>query len=206
MKKIWQCLAVSFLITTLVGCRVNNERRDVHPIRVKTQTVNISDGVYIRNYVGVIEEETAAALSFQVMGSIESFLVNEGTQVKKGELLATLNHASAQSAYSAAKASLLQAEDAHRRMKAPYDQKTLPEIKMVEMDSKLEQARSMYEISKKNLADCSLYAPFSGVIGKRNGAIGETATPGIPVMTLLNTQTLKVKISVPENEIALLSP
>ena len=56
--------------------------------------------------------------------------------------------------------------------------------------------------AKKNLEDCSLYAPFSGVVGQRRISAGETALPGVPVLTLLEVGRVKVRFSVPEQEIA----
>lgn len=46
-------------------------------------------------------------------------------------------------------------------MKQLYDKKSLPEMQMVEVETRLQQARSMYELSKKNLGDYALHAPYS---------------------------------------------
>ena len=43
-------------------------------------------------------------------------------------------------------------------------------MKWVEVQSKLQQAQSMEAVARKNLTDCQLYAPFSGVIaGEESG-------------------------------------
>ena len=47
-----------------------------------------------------------------------------------------------------------------------------------------------------------MYAPFTGVIGKRQAAAGETVLPGVPAMTLLRIGMVKVRFPVPEQEIA----
>ena len=54
-------------------------------------------------------------------------------------------------------------------MRTLHENKSLPDMKWVEVESKLEQARSMERISRKNLEDRNLYAPFGGVIGKAHG-------------------------------------
>lgn len=81
-------------------------------------------------------------------------------------------------------------------MKTLYENKSLPEIKWVEVQSKLQQAQSMESIARKNLEDASLYAPFDGVIGKRNVEAGENVQPGKPVFTLLDVGTVNIKIAV----------
>lgn len=106
-----------------------------------------------------------------------------------------------QSSYDAAKATLVQAEDAYRRMKELHDKGSLPEIQWVEVQSKLQQARSMEEMAQKNLKDCKLYAPFSGVIADKSVEVGQNVVPGMAVGKLVGVSQLKVKIAVPEAEI-----
>ena len=104
--------------------------------------------------------------------------------------------------FDAAQAALDQAKDACARLKQLYDAESLPQIKWVEAQTRLRQAESAYGIARKNLDDCKLYAPFTGVIGKRQAAAGETVMPGVPAMTLLRIGTVKVRFPVPEQEIA----
>lgn len=93
--------------------------------------------------------------------------VHLGQQVNAGQLIATLDPTSMQNSYQAAQAVLEQAEDAYRRMKELHDKGSLPDMKWVEVQSKLEQARSMEQIAKRKLDDCRLYAPFSGIIAEK---------------------------------------
>ena len=51
------------------------------------------------------------------------------------------------------------------------------------------------------MADCRIYAPVSGVVGKKLMNAGETALPSQPVCTILDLSTVKVKASIPEKEI-----
>ena len=73
---------------------------------------------------------------------------------------------------------------------------------LVEVQSKLQQAQSMEAVAKKNLADCKLYAPFDGVIAEKSLEEGQNVVPGVQVMKLVSGERLKVRISVPETEIA----
>ena len=153
-------------------------------------------------YVGSVEEEASASLSFPVAGTVARTLADEGQRVRKGQLLAELDSTSARQTFDAARASLEQAEDACGRLRQLYEAQSLPEIKWVEAQTRLRQAESLFEIAKKNLSDCALYAPFDGVVGERRASAGETVLPGVPVMKLLQIGTVKVRFSVPEQEIA----
>lgn len=171
-------------------------------VPVKTLTVTHDTRAASRDYIGVVEEESASALSFQVQGHVQQIGAKEGQRVGQGELLAALDTRNLQSVHDGALASLRQAEDAMKRLQMLYDNQSLPEIQYVEAQTKLQQAKSMEEVARKNLEDSRLTAPFSGIVGRRQIEAGENVMPGQPVLTLLRTGTVKVRIPVPENEIA----
>ncbi|MDR3286167.1 MAG: efflux RND transporter periplasmic adaptor subunit [Prevotellaceae bacterium] len=193
---------VLFLLGFACSCNDKKDETNKKIVSVKTVEMGAVSKFVSRDYVGVVEEESAAALSFAVSGNVAQVYVSEGQKVSKGLLLAQVSTENLQSSYDVAQASLKQAEDAMTRMQMLYDNQSLPEIKYIEVKTKLEQAKSLERIAAKNLADSKLYAPFDGIIGKRIIDIGENAIPGKPVFTLLKINTVKIKFSVPENEIA----
>jgi RND family efflux transporter MFP subunit len=97
---------------------------------------------------------------------------------------------------------MAQANDALERYGMLHDNGSLPEVQWVEVQSKVAQAKSQLDIAKKNLADCRLVAPVSGIIGKKLVGTGETALPSQAVVTILDVNTVKVKVAVPETEIS----
>ena len=198
MKRTVFCAA----LLLAAGCSSPKKNRTVAPLRVETIVAAPSADVGAAVYVGAIEEESSAALSFPVAGTVARTFADEGRRVGKGHLLAELDPTSARRTFEAAEAALNQAKDACARLKQLYDAESLPEIKWVEAQTRLRQAEAAFGIAKKNLEDCSLYAPFSGVVGQRRISAGETALPGVPVLTLLEVGRVKVRFSVPEQEIA----
>jgi RND family efflux transporter MFP subunit len=174
-------------------------------VNVITDTVSGSALINALSYVGVIEENSSVALSFSTMGTIEKIYVSEGDYVSRGQLLAKLDPASANSLLDAAGAALKQAQDGYSRLKSVHDEGSLSEIKMVDIETKLQQARSSFDIAKNNLENCSLFAPASGVIGKKMAQAGENTIIGKTVLTLLDISSVKVVFSVPENEISSIS-
>lgn len=202
MKKIYCRLAI-FLPLMLAGCQNGGEKQStVSPVRVKVMTVASSEQQTSGRFSGTVEEGSSTPLSFSVMGTVESVSMELGGRVSAGQLLATLDVTSMQSTYDAAKASLTQAEDAFRRMKELHDKGSLPEIKWTEVQSQLQQARSLEQVAKKNLEDCKLYAPFAGMISEKNVEVGQNVMSGAPIGKLVGLEGLKVKISVPETEIS----
>ena len=146
---------------------------------VKTMTVvrgAPSDG---GRYSGTVEEQNGTPLSFSVAGTVQAVHVRLGQRVAAGQLIATLDDASLRNSHAAAQAALKQAEDAYRRMKELHDKGSLPDIKWVEVQSQVEQARSVEQIAAKNLRDCRLYAPYDGVIAAKNVEVGQNVVPGL---------------------------
>ncbi len=188
------------MITACSGKTVQPEKDTVKYVR--TEAVQESDNMSILSYSGVIEGISSVALSFSSMGTIESILVSEGDFVSKGQLVAKLDPSSAQNVLDAAGSSLKQAEDAYERLKSIHDKGSLPDVQMVDIESKLGQAKSTYNIASKNLDDCLLYAPFRGVVGRKMAEAGENAVIGKAVITLVDISSVKISFSVPENEIA----
>lgn len=163
----------NYLTTTLwmaillTGCQRNdNQATEKQPIKVKVITVSASTDGQGKSYSGTVEEGNGTYLSFPVMGTVKTLHFHLGQHISKGQLLATLDSTSMQSSYNAARASLVQAEDAHQRMKELHDKGSLPEIQWIEVQSKLQQAQALEEIANKNLKDCKLLAPFEGVIAE----------------------------------------
>jgi RND family efflux transporter MFP subunit len=128
-------------------------------------------------------------------------LVNEGQTVSRGQLIAEMDDTQARNLLVGAEASMAQANDALERFKMLHDNGSLPEMQWVEIQSKVAQAKSQLEVAKKNLADCRLTAPVSGIIGKKLVGAGETALPSQAVVNILDISTVKIKVSVPEAEI-----
>lgn len=198
-KLILTGLIVTMLLSSCVK-KKNSER--IPSIPVRTFIADLEKGGNKYEYVGIVEEERSSIMSFTVSGTVKTMYAEEGQRVNKGELLAQLDTANLSNAYHAAKAQLSQAEDAMGRIQKLYDNQSVPEIKYIDVQTQLAKAQSMEAIARKNLADSRLAAPFSGVIGKKSAESGENVLPNQPVYTLLKIEDVKIKVAVPEKEIA----
>ena len=193
-------------MTIMVGCSNKHKTKTKFPTRVKTEVVSVGMSEIGQNYVGIVEEREATAVSFTGMGVVRRVTVSEGQFVGRGQLLAEMDDTQARNTLAAAEAAALQANDALQRMTMLHDAGSLPEQQWVEVQSKVAQARAQQEAAKKNLADCRLLAPVNGVVGTRHVKAGETALPSQAVVTLLDVSSIKVKVSIPEAEINSIEP
>lgn len=198
MKTVFKITTLA-LICLVTACK---EEKKVERTSVRVKVTSLIRNSYSPNiYSGTVEEETGTSLSFEVSGTIEEMPVRVGQYVKAGQLIATVNPATLQNVYNAAEATLAQAKDAYGRMKQLHERGSIPEIQWVEVQSKLSQAESSERIAKKNLQDCRLTAPFSGVIIAKEMELGQSAMPGKLVVKLGKIEEVKVCIPIPESEL-----
>ena len=192
------------LLTVLMVCSCGEKKESgvKAPTRVKTMMVSPAFADGAQTYVGIVEEREGTAVSFTGMGVVKRVLVSEGQAVSHGQLIAEMDDTQARNLLSGAEAQMTQANDALERYKMLHDNGSLPEVQWVEIQSKVAQAKSQLEVAKKNLADCRLTAPVSGIVGKKLVGAGETALPSQAVVTILDISSVKVKVAVPEAEIS----
>ncbi len=195
-------LTILMAMLTACGHDSKEQSKTRAAVRVKTVTVTNNDVKERYSYSGTVEEESGTVVSFSAAGTINRLAVSEGDKVTKGQFIGSLDDGSLRSAYDIAQATLNQAKDAYDRMKLLHEANSLPEIKWVDVKSKLSQAESAAEIARIALEDAKLYAPVSGVISEKTASVGQTVAPGIPVVKIVDIHSVKVAISIPENEIS----
>ncbi len=215
MKKqniLWLFAAAAL---SLAACSEKKESAH-NVVEVKTAPASATSVVGQQSYSGTIEEMSGTSLSFAGAGTVRSLSVGEGQHVAAGQLIGVLDAQTTGNAVQMARAttqqaleSLRQAEDAYSRMKLLHDNGSLPEIKWVEVETKVAQARQLVaqaraseQIARKGLTDTRLTAPYSGYIAKRQAEVGQNVVPGQPVAYLVKIDQVKVKVSVPEDEIS----
>jgi len=204
-KEIPTLVAYFMIIVCIVSCNNHGNKPDkdlTQPVKVKVQQIATSSGNAEQPYIGMVEESLSVPLSFLIAGNVDRVMVSEGQNIKKGQLLAVINSENYQNAYQIAASKEKQAADAFNRLESMYKNGSLPEVKFIEIQTGLEQARSLVAMSKKNLSDCKLYSPMDGTIGKRMIEPGMSVIPGNPVFQLVKIEKVYATVPIPENEIA----
>ena len=195
---------VAFIISCmmLAGCTEKSRKLEKKNVKVETIFVGNTNLGGTKDYVGTIEEKMGSTLSFEIAGNITSIRVEEGDRVSKGQLLATINPTTMKEAHRATLTTLKQAQDAYRRFLPLHQSGTISDMKWVEIESKLEQAKAAESIARQQLSHSTLTAPFAGVIAAKNVDLGTYVLPGQPVLKLANVAQVNAKVSVPEAEIS----
>jgi RND family efflux transporter MFP subunit len=196
------------LLALLMGCSSPETvyEKASGPIRVTSQKIEKERVSAVLRYSGTVEAFRTIPLTFKTTGTVEKVLAEAGEMVKKGQLLATLDETDAKSMLGISSSQYQQAKDAYDRLKTVHENGSLPDIRWVEMESKLAQAQSSLDLARNNLEKCRMVAPLDGMIGRRNiepgmSSISITSAP----LELVEIGQVYIKVAVPENEIALIS-
>src|SRR5262249_23718417 len=60
------------------------------------------------------------------------------------------------------------------------------------------QRKSELDIARQRLSDCSIYAPFDGVIQEKRTSVGEYLASGVAVVSIVRIDPLRLRAEVPE--------
>ncbi|MDE7347220.1 MAG: efflux RND transporter periplasmic adaptor subunit [Muribaculaceae bacterium] len=195
------------LTAILTGCNNHEKATEAAPVRVKVEAVgNHRSGATGISYSGTVQASEESTVSFAVPGTITKVYVEEGQKVSKGQILAQIKSESLVNSRNIAQAELEEARDAYQRLKKLHDADALPDIKWVEIQSKLKQAENAAALADRAVTDASIHAPISGYVSQKFANDGQTVIPAEPIVKIVNLNTLQVAIPVPENEIASFGP
>ena len=137
-------------------------------------------------------------LSFETSGKIIEINFEEGSQVKKGQLLAKVNDRPLQAQLQRLVAQLKLAEDRVFRQNALLERDAVSKEAYEQVKTELATLNADIDLIEANIAQTELRAPFDGVIGLRQVSVGTYASPTTIVAKLTKVSPLKVEFSVPE--------
>ena len=137
-------------------------------------------------------------LSFETSGKIIEINFEEGSFVKKGQLLAKVNDRPLQAQLQRLVSQLKLAEDRVFRQNALLERDAVSKEAYEQVKTELATLNADIDLIESNIAQTELRAPFDGVIGLRQVSVGTYASPSTIVAKLTKLSPLKVEFAVPE--------
>lgn len=159
-----------------------------------------------------------ARLAAEVGGSITAMPAQQGAQVAKGALLASIDNRQYRIELERAQAQLQVVSSRVKLAEAQFQQaESLAAKNFISPDglrirrTELEVQRSELAAAQANLAAARLAldktrirAPFAGVVRERQASVGDLAAPGTPLLILAATGNTEVRARVPAAQLAAL--
>ena len=173
---------------------------------------------------GDIEANTTATIYAQISGYVQNWLVDIGTPVKAGQLLAQIDPRPYQAALDQAKgqlardtANLTEAQLDLKRYQALAQQNAISAQQLTAQQATVESDTGIVETDKAaletaqiNLNYTRIVAPFDGVVTSRSLDIGQLVTAGsasaTPLFTVTDQSKLRIYVRMPQSYSSLIRP
>ncbi|MCR9290318.1 MAG: efflux RND transporter periplasmic adaptor subunit [Bacteroidetes bacterium] len=168
---------------------------------VTLQKVEKIDFQHFIEIQGSVQSDEYVNASSEVGGRIIDLRVREGQTINKGALVAKLDLEAVQKQIAELEKSMELAVDVYERQKRLWDQNIGSEIQYLQAKNNKERLEKSLETINYQLTKAEVYAPSSGVVEMVNIKAGEMVSPGMPIITILNTYKVKVVANVPETYI-----
>lgn len=148
--------------------------------------------------VGTLRAAESVVVKPEVAGRIQSIHFDGGAQVRKGDLLITLDASIAAAEVQQTRAELALARANYQRSADLAKQKFLSERARDEAAANLHVLEAKLDLAQARLAKTSIRAPFAGVLGLRNVSPGDYVREGNELVTLEDVSQMKVDLRLPE--------
>lgn len=210
---------LAIFATTLllgIGCKEKKEAPKELVLEVPVIQVLQQDVPLVTEYTGQTFGQADIEIAPRVQGLIESLNFKEGSLVKKGQLLYTVDPLTYQNNVNVAQSKVAEANTNLAVTKSDFLRlDALAKINAVSQ-RELESARGKYEAAQErinasqaelrnakiDLSYCSITSPIDGIIGISKVQVGDYVSPGplASLNTVSETKQIKVRFTLSEKE------
>ncbi len=170
------------------------------PVKVDTvQTGTIS--TYILTNTTLEAERTVDVIA-RVSGIVQDFNYEEGSLVKKGDLLAKLDDREMKLNMEQAKARADNTLRLFDRSKEMFEKNLVSKEQFDDAKYQDETAQSQYESARLQWQYTSIIAPIDGIVTSRLIELGDYITVNRVVFSIADYDTLRARIYIPERDIS----
>jgi len=165
---------------------------------------------------GVVEAVRQSTVSAQISGRIVDVRFDVGDAVRKGEVIVRIDEREVSDALASAQAQIAQARATLQNARAHYERtqqlfkqsfvskaaldRAFADFQAAEAQLKAAVAVASQAETIKGFA--TVTAPYGGVVAARHVELGETVTPGKPLMTGFDPRDMRVVADVPQLKLA----
>jgi RND family efflux transporter MFP subunit len=171
-----------------------------------------------RQFDGAVEARFRSTVSSQVAARIEELPFDVDDFVERGDVIVRFRNLTAaadlqqaEAAFREAKARREEASSSYNRIKQLFSQDRVSKADMDRSTADLQSAEARVAAAegallgaKERMENTLVRAPFSGIVVERHAELGEMATVGMPLMTGLSLEHLRVVVDVPQSDIGAL--
>jgi RND family efflux transporter MFP subunit len=140
-------------------------------------------------------------IASEVAGKVVRVLVDEGSRVSAGQVLAVIEGDKQNVSLANARAVFNNAQSEVARFESAYASGGVTKQQLDQVKLQLENARNNMKSAQISAGDVNVRASFSGIVNAKMIEPGSYVSAGNPMFEIVNVSTLKLKVNVDEKNI-----
>ena len=192
-----------FLVAAVLPARSPDQASvDPPPVNVEVLVIEpqgVVDDTF--DLPGVVEPSRVVDIAAEATGRVEQISAAEGQRVSKGRPILRLDDDLIEAELARAKANLLFSQQEHARIRSARTSNVATERQFQEAEMNLATARADLKSVQTRLERTRIVAPLGGVLDRLGVEVGEYVSPGTVVATIVDVDTVKVVVDVPERDV-----
>ncbi len=195
-------LGVTYLVKKYqleaAGNEANGEQDLVNVVTLTLEPTTIKDRI---NLPAVVEPWLKLEIMAEVRGKVVQKVVEEGANVKKGDLIAVLDNRDYQNAYNSAKAIYESAKASFDRYAELYKVQLATKSQIDTARANMENAKASMDTAALSVDRCRITAPFTGILNRVYFEKDQYVNTGEVLAELLQIDRVKINVGIPESDV-----
>ncbi len=178
----------------------SGEKAEIKGIPV---SVTDAEGCVFNHFIkvqGIVDGDQNIAVSPQMAGLVTAVYVQEGTQVKKGQVMAELDAQVLKQTIEEVKTQLELANNIFQKQSALWDKKIGSEVQFLQAKNSKESLERRLSTVEEQMKMAQIISPISGTVESVPLRVGQMASPGVPnsIIRVINMSVAKISAEVSE--------
>lgn len=166
---------------------------------VTAMLIEPQDWTPVIEATGLVRANQGAMLSSQIPSVVSEILVKSGQEVKKGDVLVTLDSRVEMANLKASQAQLASVEATYKRYVALFKTKSVSQQELDNAKSAYQALVSNIESAKSAIERRQIVAPFDGKTGIVKVNVGQFVGVGTEIVRLEDTSSMKIDFGLSQN-------
>ncbi len=206
-------LLVLILIAVGLGAKVKNKQSRLleeksNAVIQERPPVNVVEQELVpgimrdrMNLPGMVEPWENLGILAEVRGMVEEVLVEEGSHVKQGDLIARLDTGDYENRRNSIKAAYNLALTNLKRLSGLHEQEIIAQSRYDSVKAEVESLEADLATAELQLKRCFIKSSIAGIVNELPAKKGLYLAVGDPVATVLDIERLKVIVGIPESDV-----
>ena len=202
-------IGVAVLVFALGGAKIKQfadmgaaeEAQRMPPTAITSATAENADWEVTLRGIGTMEAARGVTITADLPGRVTELYFDGGEEVEAGEILLEQDTSTEDAQLRAAESALALARSTLDRNQRLRRSNAVSQSDFDAASAAFENAEAQVENIRTSLDKKRVVAPFAGRLGLRQVDIGQDLSQGVPIVSLQDTDPMRVNVSLPQQSL-----